>query len=268
MSTNIPAMFAGDKERLMAAIEGRSALVTGGSSGIGLATVERFTKEGAQVAVVDLRPPPGGQGELYIEADVGDASSWDTIVDQVVRKFGGIDIAFLNAGVTTGEGQIGKLTDEQYERVMHVNVDHVVFGARALVEHMRPRGGGSIVATASIAGLTGFAYDPIYTMSKHAVVGLVRSLGPALEADGIKVNAVCPGITDTPMTAGESVQLRQAGFPLLEADEIAEGVMLALASGGSGLCIVCQPGRPPEVYRFAGIPGPRTPGGKGMAPPL
>jgi len=105
-------------------------------------------------------------------------------------------------------------------------------------------------------------------MSKHAVVGLVRSLGPALEAEGIKVNAVCPGITDTPMTAGQSVQLRQAGFPLLEADEIAEGVMLALTNGGTGLCIVCQPGRTPEVYRFAGIPGPRTPGGVGMAPPL
>ena len=252
----------------MGALEGRSALVTGGSSGIGLATVERFTKEGAQVAIVDLKPPPGGQGEFYIEADVGDRNSWETIVEEAAEKLGGIDIAYLNAGVTTGEGDIGKLTDEQYHRVVHVNVDHVVFGTRALVEHMRVRGGGSIVATASIAGLTGFAYDPIYTMSKHAVVGLVRSLGPALEAEGIKVNAVCPGITDTPMTAGQSVQLRQAGFPLLEADEIAEGVMLALTNGGTGLCIVCQPGRTPEVYRFAGIPGPRTPGGVGMAPPL
>jgi NAD(P)-dependent dehydrogenase (short-subunit alcohol dehydrogenase family) len=252
----------------MKALQGRSALVTGGSSGIGLATVERFTDEGAHVAVVDLKPPPGGQGELYIEGDVGDRHSWDRIIEEAQRKFGGIDIAHLNAGVTTGEGDIGKLTEEQYRRVLHVNVDHVVFGTQALVEHMRPRGGGSIVATASIAGLTGFAYDPIYTMSKHAVVGLVRSLGPALEAEGIKINAVCPGIVDTPMTAGESEQLRQAGFPLLEAAEIAEGVMLALTSGGSGMCIICQPGRSPEVYRFAGIPGPAGGPWAGMAPPL
>jgi NAD(P)-dependent dehydrogenase (short-subunit alcohol dehydrogenase family) len=251
----------------MGALEGRSALVTGGSSGIGLATVERFTAEGAQVVVVDLKPP-ADPAQLYVEADVGDPRSWDRIVPEAVALLGGIDIAYLNAGVTTGEGDIGRLTDEQYQRVLHVNVDHVVFGTRAMVEHMRPRGGGSIVATASIAGLTGFAYDPIYTMSKHAVVGLVRALGPALEAEGIKVNAVCPGITDTPMTAGQSVQLRQAGFPLLEAAEIAEGVMLALTNGGTGLCVVCQPGRSPGVYRFAGIPGPRTPGREGMAPPL
>src|SRR5258708_11014003 len=122
-------------------------------------------------------------------------------MEQAQAKFGGIDVAYLNAGVTSGENDIEKLTDDQYSRIMRVNVDHVVFGTRALVAHMRPRGGGWIVATASIAGLTGFAYDPIYTLTKHAVVGLVRSLRPALQPGGININAVCPGITDTPMTA-------------------------------------------------------------------
>jgi NAD(P)-dependent dehydrogenase (short-subunit alcohol dehydrogenase family) len=253
---------------LVGSLEGRSALITGGSSGIGLATVERFVQEGAQVGVVDLHPPPGGQAEFYIEADVGDPRSWPTIIEQAQHKFGGVDIAYLNAGVTTGEGDITRLTEEQYTRIMRVNVDHIVFGTRALVEHMKPRGGGWIVATASIAGLTGFAYDPIYTLTKHAVVGLVRSLGPALEPDGIKINAVCPGITETPMTAGESEELRLAGFPLLQPSDIAEAVMLSITSGGTGLCYPIQPGRTPEAYRFAGIPGPRTPGSEGMAPPL
>jgi NAD(P)-dependent dehydrogenase (short-subunit alcohol dehydrogenase family) len=252
----------------MGSLEGRSALITGGSSGIGLATLERFINEGAQVGVVDLHPPPGGGAELYIEADVGDPRSWPAILEQAQQKFGGIDIAYFNAGVTTGEGDITKLTDEQYERIMRVNVDHVVFGIRALVEHMKPRGGGWIVATASIAGLTGFAYDPIYTLTKHAVVGLVRSLGPALEADGIKINAVCPGITDTPMTAGDREQLVLAGFPLLQPPDIAEAVMLSITSGGTGLCYPIQPGRPIEAYRFAGIPGARTSSGEGMAPPI
>jgi NAD(P)-dependent dehydrogenase (short-subunit alcohol dehydrogenase family) len=252
----------------MGALDGRGALVTGGSSGIGLATVDRFIAEGAQVAVVDLRPPPGGQAALYVEADVGDPGSWPEIMEQATQVLGGVDIAYLNAGVVTGEGDVGKLTDEQYRRIMHVNVDHVVFGVRALIEHMRPRGGGSIVATASIAGLTGFAHDPIYTLTKHAVVGLVRSLGPALEAEGIKINAVCPGITDTPMIADDRETLTSAGFPLLEPGEIAAAVLLAVTAGGSGLCYACQPGRAPEAYRFAGIPGPRTPGGEGMAPPI
>ncbi len=252
----------------MGALEGRSALVTGGSSGIGLATVERFIEEGAQVGVVDLQPPPGGQAELYIEADVGDPRSWPAIMEQAQAKFGGIDVAYLNAGVTSGENDIEKLTDEQYTRIMRVNVDHVVFGTRALVAHMRPRGGGWIVATASIAGLTGFAYDPIYTLTKHAVVGLVRSLGPALEADGIKINAVCPGITDTPMTAPDKEVLQSAGFPMLVPSEIAEAVMLSITSGGTGLCYPIQPGRPLEPYRFAGIPGARTAGGEGMRPPI
>ena len=128
----------------MGALEGRSALITGGSSGIGLATVERFVQEGAQVGVVDLHPPPGGQAEFYIEADVGDPRSWPTIIEQAQHKFGGIDIAYLNAGVTTGEGDITRLTEEQYTRIMRVNVDHIVFGTRALVEHMKPRGGGWI----------------------------------------------------------------------------------------------------------------------------
>jgi NAD(P)-dependent dehydrogenase (short-subunit alcohol dehydrogenase family) len=252
----------------MPALEGRTALVTGGASGIGLATVERFINEGAQVAVVDLHPPLGGQGALFIEADVGDPGSWPVIMEQANQALGGIDIAYLNAGVVTGEGDIGKVTDEQYQRIIRVNVDHVVFGVRTLVEHMRTRGGGSIVATASIAGLTGFSHDPIYTLTKHAVVGLVRSLGPALEPEGIKINAVCPGITNTPMIAAEREALQRAGFPLLEAAEIAEAVMLAVTAGGAGLCYACQPGRSPEVYRFAGIPGPRTPGLEGMAPPI
>jgi NAD(P)-dependent dehydrogenase (short-subunit alcohol dehydrogenase family) len=252
----------------MGFLEGRSALVTGGSSGIGLATVRRFLDEGAHVAIADLQPPPSGEGELFIEADVADSGAWPGIVEKVVQGLGGIDVGFLNAGVTSRETDIGTLSDEEYRRVMRVDVDHVVFGTRELVKHMRSRGGGSIVATASLAGLTGFATDPIYSVAKHAVVGLVRSLGPALEHEGIRVNAVCPGITETPMTADVADDLRAAGFPMLQADEIAGAVVLALESGGAGLCYACQPGRDPLVYKFAGVPGPRTPGKEGMAPPL
>jgi NAD(P)-dependent dehydrogenase (short-subunit alcohol dehydrogenase family) len=133
---------------------------------------------------------------------------------------------------------------------------------------MTQRGGGWIVATASLAGLTGVPPDPVYAATKHAVVGLVRSLGPVLEVSGIRINAICPGFTDTPLLSGdEGEALRQMGFPLLHADDIARAVMTAIESGGSGLCYPIQPGREAEPYRFAGIPGPKGAGAEGTRPP-
>ena len=244
----------------MGMLEGKAALVTGGSSGIGQATVKRFLDAGAQVTVVDLKPPVDDVG--FIEADVGDSSAWPVIVEKAVQKLGGVDVAFLNAGVTTGESAVDKVTDEQYHRIMRVNMDHVFYGIRALTPLMTARGGGWIVATASLAGLTGVPPDPVYAATKHAVVGMVRSLGPVLEGQGIRLNAICPGFTDTPLLAGGGGDtLRQMGFPLLNAERIADAVMIAIESGGSGLCYPIQPGREIEAYRFAGIPGARTEAG-------
>ena len=245
----------------MGILEGKAALVTGGSSGIGQATVKRFLDAGAQVAVVDLKPPP--DDVAFIEADVGDSSAWPVILERAVQKMGGVDVAFLNAGVTTGEGVVDRISDDQYYRIMRVNIDHVFFGIRELTPAMTERGGGWIVATASLAGLTGVPPDPVYAATKHAVVGLVRSLGPVLEGQGIKLNAICPGFTDTPLlnTDGGDL-LKQLGFPLLNAERITDAVMIAIESGGSGLCYPIQPGRDIVPYRFAGIPGARTEAGE------
>ena len=251
----------------MGFLEGKAALVTGGASGIGLATVKRFLDGGAQVTVVDLRPP--AEDVAYIEADVGDSAAWPVIVEQAVQRMGGIDIGFLNAGVTTGEGAVEKVTDDQYRRIMRVNLDQVFYGVRELVPAMTGRGGGWIVATASLAGLVGVPPDPIYGATKHAVVGLVRSLGPVLEQQGIRLNAICPGFTDTPLLdtdGGEA--LRQMGFPLLNAERIADAVMIALESGAAGLCYPIQPGRDIVPYRFAGVPGARTETGESTIPGL
>ena len=185
---------------------------------------------------------------------------------------------YLNAGVTTlppGTGlteaasnHISRLTDRDYRRIMAINVDGVVFGARAVVPSMTERGGGVIVATSSLAGLIGFPPDPIYAVTKHAVIGLVRSLGPQLAPVGISVHAVCPGITDTAIVADTAKdQLRAAGFPIIPPEHIAAGVLTAIRSSETGAAWVCQAGRDAVSFEFRHVPGPRHADGSRVVPP-
>jgi NAD(P)-dependent dehydrogenase (short-subunit alcohol dehydrogenase family) len=226
-----------------------SALVTGAAGGLGRAIVERLEQEGADVLELDL----------VTGFDVSDPTAWQSI-DRV-------ELACLNAGVATSTADITELTAEEYRRVVAVNVDGVIYGVRRLAREMEE--GDAIVVTASLAGLTGVESDPIYALTKHAVVGFVRSVAPQLAERGIRINAVCPGFADTPMVAGElRASLEEAGFPLLTADEVADAVLTAARTEGNGEAWIVQPGREPEPYRFRGIPGPRVPGAEGVAPPL
>ena len=255
----------------MGALNGKVAVITGGSSGIGLATTKLFLSEGAKVVIADLQPPTeslDADATAFAAIDVGDPEAWRSVVDTAESTFGGLDMAYLNAGVTTGEDDITALTDEQYRRIMRANVDGVVFGARAVVPAIEKRGGGAVVATASLAGLISFPIDPIYTLTKHAVVGLVRSLASQLETRGITINAVCPGIVRTPLVGDEAVAgLEAAGFPLMPPEQIAEAVFMCVTGTATGQAYVCQPGREPVAYRFGNAPGPRTEGAEGMRPP-
>jgi NAD(P)-dependent dehydrogenase (short-subunit alcohol dehydrogenase family) len=227
----------------------RTALVTGAAGGIGRAIVARLEREGVEVQAVDLADG----------FDVTDPRVWESVER--------VELACLNAGVVTDTAAITDLTDDEYRRVVSVNVDGVVWGVRRLARVMGE--GDVIVVTASLAGLTGVEGDPIYALTKHAVVGLVRSIGPQLAERGIRINAVCPGFADTPMVAGDlRTSLESAGFPLLHPDDVAEAVVLAARSESSGEAWIVQPGREPEPYRFRGIPGPRVAGAEGLAPPV
>ena len=253
------------------ALDGKVAVITGAASGIGLATAQRFKTEGAQVVVVDRNADDGERvaKELdgqFVQADVSDPAAWTRVVETAEKELGGIDVAYLNAGVTTQNPDITSLTDDQYRRVVGANIDGVAFGARAVVPAIERRGGGAIVATASLAGLIGFAPDPIYTMTKHAVVGLVRALAPQLEAKRITINAVCPGIVDTPLVGEARSRIEAAGFPMIPPDDIADAVLKLAAGTQTGVCMVCQPGRQ-EPFEFSEAPGPRIPGAQGRRPP-
>jgi NAD(P)-dependent dehydrogenase (short-subunit alcohol dehydrogenase family) len=214
------------------------ALVTGSEGGIGRAIVTRLEGEGFEVEGLDL----------VTGFDVADPAAWERV--------GPVDLACLNAGVLTGSEDITDLTDEQYRRAVAVNVDGVVFGVRRLARVMSP--GSVIVATASLAGLTAIADDPIYGLTKHAVVGLVRSVALPLAERGIRVQALCPGWADTALMTDEfKDDLTGRGFRLLRAEDVAEGLWAAYRSEGTGEAWVVQPGREPLHYEFKGVPGPR-----------
>jgi len=227
------------------------AVVTGGASGIGAATARLLAGEGYDVVVADVQDELGAAtaaaiGGEFRHLDVSDPAAWPGALDRA-------DLVHLNAGVATGAADFASMTDEQYRRIVGVNLDGVALGAREAARAMAERG-GAIVATASVAGLIGFAGDPVYTLTKHAVVGLVRALGPTLAAQGITINAVCPGLVETPLVGEAAGMLRDAGFELLDPAAVARTVLAAATSGRSGECWTVLPGQEPAPFSFADLP--------------
>ena len=150
----------------------------------------------------------------------------------------------------------GDGTIDDYRRILGVNVDGVVFGVQALTPRMSA--GSVFVVTASLAGLMPMESDPLYVLTKHAVVGYARSMAPVLEPRGIRINLICPGIVRTPMTEPAQADLDAAGFPLMEPEQIAQAALLAARSEETGQAWVCQPGREPLKFKFPNVPGPRV----------
>jgi NAD(P)-dependent dehydrogenase (short-subunit alcohol dehydrogenase family) len=213
------------------------ALVTGGDGGLGRAMRSRLEHEGYEVASLDLTNG----------FDVTDPAAWERVES--------VDLACLNAGILTAGTDLTKLSYDDYRQAVAVNVDGIVLGVRRLAQVMD---GGTIVATASLAGLVGMPLDSIYSLTKHAVVGFVRSIAPQIAP--IRINAICPGIADTPMLDkhDQRAMFEAAGFPLLQPDDVAEAMWRAATSEGTGECWFVQPGREPAPFRFANVPGPRV----------
>jgi NAD(P)-dependent dehydrogenase (short-subunit alcohol dehydrogenase family) len=210
-----------------------SALVTGGRGGIGAAVAGALRQQGTEVRVLDLLDG----------FDVSDPDAWEAV--------GPAELACLNAGIGGGGDDVAG-----YRRMLGVNVDGVVFGVRRLQQAMEP--GSVIVATASLAGLVPMPHDPIYTLTKHAVVGYVRSVAPALAQRGIRIKAVCPGFTDTPIVASELREwVAEQGIPLMQPEQVAQAILHAARAEETGEVWVVQPGREPVNYEFRGVPGPR-----------
>jgi NAD(P)-dependent dehydrogenase (short-subunit alcohol dehydrogenase family) len=244
-------------------ISGSVALITGAAHGIGAAVARRLAGLGARVVVADLDDDAGKAvaeevGGRYVRCDVGELADSEQAVDTAVREYGRLDIAVLNAGIATGCGLGDDFDPIGYRRAMAINLDGVVYGAHAAHAVLRNGGGGDILATASLGGLTPMPFDPVYGANKAAVVALVRALGPAWAGDGVRVNGLCPAFADTRIVAPFRDTLDAAGVPLLDLENVADAFVAALTSGGTGECWYVQPGRPFEPFRFPQVPGFRT----------
>jgi NAD(P)-dependent dehydrogenase (short-subunit alcohol dehydrogenase family) len=232
------------------------ALVTGGASGIGRATAQLLTTLGARVVLVDIDDERGREAAAtldatYLHCDVGSTEEWRATVARVVDELGSLDIAILNAGVRCPVREIDELTDELIEGVTRVNLGGVLGGIRACAPAMSR--GGSMVATASVASFHPVEVDPIYAMTKHAVMGICRSLAPQLAVRGITLNMTCPNFVDTPLLRGNTefmATLEKEGTALLDPAVIAHAAVALILSGGTGQAVICNPGAVPVRWTF------------------
>jgi NAD(P)-dependent dehydrogenase (short-subunit alcohol dehydrogenase family) len=190
----------------MERLKDRVAVVTGAGSGIGLATVLRFAAEGAKVVAVDINEAAGKAAAaeadgLFMAADVASEEQVSRLFDEVAERLGGIDIAFNNAGISPPEDDSILTTGiEVWRRVQEINLTSVYMCCKYVIPHMRRRGKGSIINTASFVAVLGAATSQIsYTASKGGVLAMTRELGVQFAREGIRVNALCPGPVSTPL---------------------------------------------------------------------
>lgn len=180
----------------MTDFSGRTVIVTGAASGIGLAMTERFLAGGAVVFAGDLRPDGVPEGATAVEVDVSDEGSFAALVEQAAAT-GRIDVLCNNAGIGSTTDTVD-CTVEEWDRLFAVNVRSVFLGTRAVLPHMLAAGRGSIVNTASVAGLVGFRDRAAYCATKGAVIAYTRQVAVQYAADNIRCNCVCPGTVDSP----------------------------------------------------------------------
>jgi NAD(P)-dependent dehydrogenase (short-subunit alcohol dehydrogenase family) len=249
---------------------GSVALITGGTGGFGRALAGLLRERGVTVVLADLdsdraRQTAADLGAHFVALDVTDRAANAAVVAQVEAEHGRLDAAFLNAGIA-GKSRDALDVDE-FLKVVEVDLFGVVYGTEAALPALRRAGGGSIVVTASLAGLAPVATDPGYSVAKGGAVAFVRSMAPRLVDDGITMSAICPGFADTAIIDPLRDEFAAADFPVLSAEEVAQAMVAAWAGAEPGAAYVVQPGIGAVPYRFKGVPAAKTASGETAAVP-
>jgi NAD(P)-dependent dehydrogenase (short-subunit alcohol dehydrogenase family) len=244
---------------------GSVALITGGTGGFGRALATKLKALDVVPVLADLdsernRQVAAALGCPFVVLDVTDRAANEAVVAQVEAEHGRLDAAFLNAGIA-GKSREALDVDE-FLRVVDIDLFGVVYGTEAALPALRRAGGGSIVVTASLAGLSPMATDPGYSVAKGGAVAFVRSMAPRLAGENIVVTAICPGFADTAIIDPIREEFEKAGFPVLTAEEVADAMIAAWTSGEPGAAYIIQPGIGAVPYKFKGVPSAKTEAGE------
>jgi NAD(P)-dependent dehydrogenase (short-subunit alcohol dehydrogenase family) len=237
-------------------LRGRVAIVTGAASGIGRASALIFAREGARVMVADIAEQGGeetagrildhGGEACFIRTDVSSEAELKRMAEDTVARWGRVDVLFNNAGIVLAKA-LEETTEQEWDRLMSINVKAAFFAIKHVVPHMRRGGGGAILNTGSIASFVGQLGTPVYTASKGAIALLTKSLALDLGRDRIRVNCICPGITDTPMLRehlghgdeGEArIRARLSRVPLgaiLKPEDVAQAALYLVSDDSAGI---------------------------------
>lgn len=234
-------------------LEGKVAVVTGAGSGLGLATAQAFAEAGASVALADWHEKTvrcaadqliaSGHRALAIRCDVSNDAEVEAMVRETIAHFGRLDVAYNNAGVQNELAETADTTAKDYDRVMGINLRGIWNSMKFELRQMRERGSGAIVNCSSLGGLIGGAERGIYHAAKHGVLGFTKSAALEYAAKGIRINAVCPGLIQTPMSdemvaagQGETLEAMQKMIPMARvgrAEEIANVVLWLCSDAAS-----------------------------------
>ena len=234
----------------MSEFTGKVALITGGNAGIGRATAIEFAQHGAKVVITGRREKEGheviaeikalGGEAIFAKTDVSKESDVKAMIERTLETFGRLDCAFNNAGIEETLTPLSNQTEETYDQIMDINVKGVWLSLKHEIPAMLKTGGGAIVNSSSIAGLVGFAMAPVYVASKHAVIGLTKSIALEYAKQNVRVNAVAPGSIETRMlrdfaSAPEVRQMLEAGHPMGRIGQPKEvaSTVIWLCSGGA-----------------------------------